>query len=148
MDDKQSFVATDFNKLDAKKKKFCEAFIATGVIKQAAEAAGFIGRNASQVGTKYMKDKECQSYICYLQSLNTKQAIADASEIQATLSSMLRGEIDDSIVTPRGDVVKARIHSRERIKAADVLAAIQGLKTDNVHLMADKVINISDDLTK
>ena len=136
----------DINSLTHKQKAFCESFAATNQLQQSAIDAGYSPKSAATAASNLLKHPRVSRYVRYLQSKVVTKKIADAQEIQELLTEMSRGNVTDELVTPRGDKVRAQIHTRERIKAADLLAAIQGIKTDNIHLKADQVVQFADDL--
>ena len=136
----------EINQLTMKQRSFCEFYQAIGNYRQAAISAGYSPNGVDSTVGKLKKMPLVDRYMRYLQSRIDKKKIADAQEIQELLTEMSRGNVQDELVTPRGDKVNAKIHTRERIKAADLLAAIQGIKTDNIHLKADQVVQFADDL--
>ena len=136
----------DINSLTLKQRSYCEHLVSCGSYRQAAILAGYKETGVDLAVKRLRKSDLVSRYVQYLQHKKSHKAIADAQELQELLTEMSRGNVQDELVTPRGDKVRAQIHTRERIKAADLLAAIQGIKTDNIHLKADQVVQFADDL--
>ena len=75
-------------------------------------------------------------------------SLASAKDVQDTLAAIMQGDVYDEILGNDDEIHLVKVHTRERIKASDVLASIQGIKNDTLHLKADQAVKIIDNLDK
>lgn len=130
-------------KLTEQQRLFAEGVAKHGELKRAAEEAGFAHPNV--IGSRLAQKPHVAAEIerlriktqtrlnCEL-TRRDERTIADAIELQEYLSKVIRGEIDDSGLSLSGDAVRMPAKVRDRTKAAEVLARIQGLMTERREL--------------
>ena len=125
-------------KLLPKHKLFAEKYVKGISAVQAAIEAGYSENYANAQSTKLLQKKGIREYIALLQEEIKNENIADAREIQEFLTKQMRGEDDEECVVVEGvgdgcseaRVVTKKITPRDKAKAAEILAKINGLFTD------------------
>ena len=143
-------------KLTEKQKRFCDYFIETGNITEAAIKAGYSKKTAYAIGQENLKKPILKAYIDEkLEEMQSKR-IADATEVMELLTQALRGEIKEEIVVVEniGDymseakTIDKQIGAKDRIKAAELLGKRYGLYTDKVNITGTVPVMIvgEDDL--
>lgn len=124
-------------KLTSKQERFCFEYAASGNATQAYKAAGYSVKNDRVAGVeahKLLKNPKVQGRITELAAEMADAKIANAREIQETLTSILRGEIQEEVVVVEGcgdgisqaSTVGKAPNLKDRIKAGEVLAKMQG----------------------
>lgn len=95
-----------------KQDKFIDEFIATGNASEAARRAGYSPKTANVIGSENLTklNNQIQSRLEELES----ERIADAQEVLERLTSILRGEETDYVVTP-SDAAKEAVFCRKII---------------------------------
>lgn len=110
-------------------RKFAEGLVAHGSATRAATEAGY--KHPNVVCTRLAANPKVKAEVERLRSKlvakRDKKTIADAEELQAFLTSIVRGEVKDYDLTLSGDVEEMAPKLETRRKAAMDLARIQGL---------------------
>ena len=143
-------------KLTEKQKRFCDYYIESGNISEAAIKAGYSKKTAYAIGQENLKKPVLKKYIeARLEKMQSKR-IADATEIMEHLSSSMRGEIKEEVVVTEGigdsaseaRIIEKQISAKDRLKAAELLGKRYSLFTEklNVSEAAPVVIVGEDDL--
>ena len=143
-------------KLTEKQKRFCDYFIETGSITDAAIKAGYSKKTAYAIGQENLKKPILKAYIDEkLEEMQSKR-IADATEVMELLTQALRGEITEEVVVVEGSgdgyseakTIDKQIGAKDRIKAAELLGKRYGLYTDKVNITGTVPVMIvgEDDL--
>jgi phage terminase small subunit len=70
---------------------------------------------------------QCIAYREWLGQAGRDKQIADANEVLATLTRVLREEGFDEHVTPGGDIIIKKNDTKDQLKAAELLAKAYGL---------------------
>lgn len=125
--------------------KFCQEYIKTSNGSLSATEAGYSKQSCGSIANRLLKQEYIRVYIAALQDVIRNEAIADATEIQRLLTAIGRGKTTDETLDINGDVKTLQTNTREQIKALDVLASIQGLKNDTLHLKHESRIKFVDD---
>lgn len=125
-----------------KQKKFADEYLKTGNIYQSAIAAGY-SHNYAKGNGKYLLDNErVKAYIEErLKEIDSKM-IAEQKEVLEYLTSVLRGEEKDEVLTNVGDVVEVKVNNKDRIKAAELFGKFYGTWTEKVDLSVNKPVVI------
>lgn len=128
-------------KLTDKQKRFCEEYIVDCNATQAAIRAGYSKNSVRQIGTENLSKPSIRKYIDELQAQVKQTApdkIADASEIEQYLTSVMRGEQREQTLKWVGEgaqtITDIDVSAKDRLKAAELLGKRYGLFTDNVKL--------------
>lgn len=122
--------------LTEKQRRWCEEYLKDGNAAQAAIRAGYSAKSAKQIGTENLAKPSLTAYreeLMHQARKDTKSAIADADEVLAFFTSMMRGEVMSQEMVTDGmspahleDVPPSQ---QSRIKAATELAKRWGLNT-------------------
>lgn len=124
---------------------FAEAYMRSGNARKSALEAGYSDDTATAQGSRLARHVGICMYMKEIRRKAESEAIADARQIQMMLTAIAKGEILDPIVDAHGDEHMLASHSRERVKALEVLARVQGLMTDNMHLSLDSKVQFVDE---
>lgn len=149
-------VGGEWMKLTEKQKRFCDYFIETGNITEAATKAGYSKKTAYAIGQENLKKPMLKTYIDEkLEEMQGKR-IASATEVMELLTQALRGEIKEEVVVVEGSgdgyseakTIDKQIGAKDRIKAAELLGKRYGLYTDKVNITGTVPVMIvgEDDL--
>ena len=92
------------------------------------------------------KFETVQAYIVELLQRASDDAVADAHEVLASLTAILRGETDDQVVVTEGQgegysqarIIEKRGSEKDRLKAAELLAKYHQLLIPKVQIEAEK----------
>ncbi|MGN1318413.1 MAG: terminase small subunit [Lachnospirales bacterium] len=144
-------------KLTAKQKRFCEEYIIDCNATQAAIRAGYSELSARQMGTENLSKPSIREYISELQ-MRVKQTapdkIADASEIEQYLTSVMRGEQQEQTLKWIGEgaqtITDIDVSAKDRLKAAELLGKRYNLFTDTLKVdgVAQVIFSGESDLSE
>lgn len=116
-------------RLTSMQEAFCR-HLTTGMTgAEAARAAGYAPKYANRQASQLLQQPHIQAEIERLNALLEDEAIADATEVQKFLTSVMRGEITEQLLTREGFLVDARATAKDRIRAAELLGRAQGMFT-------------------
>ncbi|AYH41308.1 terminase [Christensenella minuta] len=152
-------------KLTPRQKAFAEFYIQLGNATEAAKRAGYSEKTANRIGAENLTKPVIREYVDKVQSEISSSRIADAREVQETLTRILRREETESVVivckTRKSSYDKAGKRKTEeketpeivRIpakisdvnKAAELLGKVHGLYTDKVDLSGGVDLRIQVD---
>ena len=127
-------------KLSEKQKRFIDFYIQTGNASEAARQAGYSAKIANRIGTENLSKPVIKNAIdARLKELESKR-IAKTDEVLKYLTSVMRGEGTDTVVVTVGtgkgysesEKVTVPLSTRDRLKAAEHLAKINGMFEDKV----------------
>lgn len=106
---------------------FCLNYAKSGNATQSAIEAGYSEKSAYSVGQRLLKNAEVQSYLRTLAEENASEKIADAQEMQETLTSIIRQEMyeENIVVEGCGDGISEAVIKKKKSSHKDVLKAIE-----------------------
>lgn len=141
-------------KLNIKQKAFADFFIETGNAYQSALKAGYSENYAKGNVIKLLENESVKQYIDEKLKEIESERIARAEEVLAFLSSSLRGEVLEEVVTTESDgaggikplILKKQLSAKDRIKAAELLGKRYALFTEKVDLEGNVGVTIIDDI--
>ena len=142
-------------KLTEKQRRFCEEYLKDGNATQAAIRAGYKKENAFQTGAENLKKPKVLAYkeeLMRQAGKDSKSAIADAEEVLAFYTAMMRGEVKSQELVIDGmspaHLEEVPPSQQTRLKAATELAKRWGLNVNtlNVEQNIPVVITGGDDL--
>lgn len=81
--------------LTPKQKAFADYYIQTGNATEAARKAGYSEQTARQIGTENLSKPSISAYIAERLKPTEKKRIADADEVIAFYTAVMRGEVKD-----------------------------------------------------
>ena len=109
--------------LNVRQRLFAEAYIKLGIAGQAAEEAGYSSKTADTTGSRLLKNAEVKEYIRARLREQHRDIQADADEVMAFLSRVMRGEISDQfgLDASLADRINAAKELNKRFAAADMI---------------------------
>ena len=143
-------------KLTIKQKAFANFYIELGNATEAYIKAGYKAskREIAEVeGCKLLRNPKVETYLKDREKQIEDDSIAKAKEVLAFLSSSLRGEVVEEVVTTetvdgmiKPVILKKQISAKDRIKAAELLGKRYALFTEKVDLEGNIGVTIIDDI--
>jgi len=121
-------------------KRFCEEYLISGIAAAAYRAAGYAPNNADTKGSRLLQNEKIKAYLASRLEAIADAKIAKADEVLRFLTTAMRGELTDEVLTfYYGKPITGikQVDARERIKAAALLARRYRL-LDNPDLDTDK----------
>ncbi len=140
-------------KLNVKQKAFADYYIETGNAYQSAIKAGYSENYAKGNVIKLLENESVKSYIQEKMKEIESERIAKAEEVLAFLSSSLRGEVLEEVISTetidgmiKPVILKKQLSAKDRIKAAELLGKRYALFTEKVDLEGNVGVTIIDDI--
>lgn len=144
--------------LRPKQEKFCQEFIKCGnaseAYRQSYNTEKMKTETINRKAKELMDNGKITARIAELNEEIKNDNIADAIEIQETLTRLLRGEISEECVTvesvgvgySEAKIIEKQVTPKDRIKAGEILAKIRGyFELDNKQKQAPLTINFKRD---
>ena len=140
------------NKLTPKQEKFCREFIKCGnaseAYKRAYDCKNMKPETINVKACELLKNGNITVRIKELDEQKLNNNIADAQEIQETLTKLLRGQEVEQVpmMSDTGLVMAEKIVTpKDRIKAGETLAKMRGyfdlkIKIENVPIINDDIV--------
>lgn len=123
--------------MNERQTRFVDAYIQTGNATEAARRAGYSKRVANRIGAENMSKPAIRREIDRrLEELKTSRT-ADTQEILEHLSSVVRGELSEEIVTNSGKLLTVKVPERDRLKAAELLLKVSGAFREKIDVKVD-----------
>ena len=121
--------------MNERQRRFVDAYIQTANATEAARRAGYKSPNvtAAKLLVKSSIRTEINRRLNELKTAST----ADTKEILEHLTSVLRGELSEEIVTNSGKLMTVKVSERDRLKAAEMLLKVNGAFRDRVDVKVD-----------
>lgn len=140
--------------LNPRQQAFVDAYCQCPNITQAAIKAGYAARSAKSTGSALMTNPNVQKAIATRMRELQDKSIADTKEILAYMTSVMRGEQTDMVVMNIGkgngitaaEKVNTKVAEKERLKAAEMLAKVNGLFRQELEISGALPIVICDDI--
>lgn len=104
--------------LTAKQRKFADNYIKLGNAKQAAIKAGYSPKTAKVIGNENLTKPNLKAYIDERLNELSNSKIATAEEILEYLTSVVRGEQVEDVVTNKGIFHDVPVGAKDRLTAA------------------------------
>ena len=140
-------------KLNVKQKAFADYYIETGNAYQSAIKAGYSENYSKGNIIKLLENESVKAYIDERMKQIESDRIAKAEEVLAFLSSSLRGEVLEEVITTetvegmvKPVILKKQLSAKDRIKAAELLGKRYALFTEKVDLEGNVGVTIIDDI--
>lgn len=134
------------HKLTVKQQKFCDEYIKSGNATEAALKAGYRSRTAYSIGNENLKKPELKKYIEEKIKEIESTKLATAQETLEYLTSVMRGEQTETVVTAKGLYKNVEVSAKDRITAAKEL--LKRYPVDPLSKMQLRKINAEADLTE
>ncbi len=118
-----------------KQRRFCIEYAACGNSAEAARRAGYSQRTARTIGADNLTKADVQNYLAEIAEKVQSEKIANITEMQEKLTSIIRQELDEEVIVVEGcgdgvseAATKTKKASLKDItKAIEVLARMQGV---------------------
>lgn len=123
--------------LNDMQQRFCMEYAKTANAKQSAISAGYSHKTAKQQGSRLLSNVDVKKRIKEISDDIASSRIAEATEIQETLTSILRGEKKEKkvLVNAIGKLEEYEISNQaNQIKSAELLAKMQGVFSGRIDL--------------
>ena len=134
------------HKLTVKQQKFCDEYIRSGNATVAALKAGYRRRTAYSIGNENLKKPELKKYIEEKIKEIESAKLATAKETLEYLTSVMRGEQTETVVTAKGLYKNVEVSAKDRITAAKEL--LKRYPVDPLSKMQLRKINAEANLTE
>lgn len=126
---------TNEDGLNPCQKAFVDAYCLCPNASQAAIKAGYSVKTAGSQGNRLLKNEKVRKAIDTRMKAMQDKSIADTKEILKYITSVMRGEQSDIVVMNIGkgngvttaEKVSTKVAEKERLKAAEMLAKVNGL---------------------
>lgn len=132
-----------------KQKRFADEYLIDLNATQAAIRAGYSEKTANRIASENLSKLDIQEYIEEQLKQLHNSSMADAQEVIAYLTSVLRGKSKSSVVvgTPIGvQEISKTPDEKERLKAAELLGKYYALFTDRTQVEGIAQVQIIDDI--
>ena len=134
------------HKLTVKQQKFCDEYIRSGNATEAALKAGYRSQTAYSIGNENLKKPELKKYIEEKIKEIESAKLATAQETLEYLTSVMRGEQTETVVTAKGLYRNVEVSAKDRISAAKEL--LKRYPIDPLTKVQLRKINAEADLTE
>ena len=115
--------------LNPKQERFCLEYGASSNATDAYRIAygAKDETTAASCGSKLLRSAKIQARLQELAAEMASRKIAQSTELQERLTSIIRGETTEEVILPSGDRVQRRVAIKDVLKAIELLCRIQGL---------------------
>lgn len=124
--------------MNARQKRFADEYLIDLNATQAAIRAGYSPKTAQVQGARLLANVMVSAYIREQLDKMHNQRTADAQEIIEYLTSIMRGEMTETVLKLSGDgvqtPVEVAVSAKDRIRAAELLGKRFGLFNEKVNL--------------
>ena len=117
--------------------RFVDYYIQTGNASEAARRAGYSVKTAYSIGEENLRKPEIRRALERRLKELESQRIAETKEVLEHLTSVLRGELTEEIVTPSGKKISTAIRETDKLRAAEMLLKVAGEFRDKVDVKVD-----------
>jgi phage terminase small subunit len=138
--------------LTPRQEKFCLEYAKCGNATEAAIAAGYAEKYAGQNADKLLKNTKIQDRLEELRKQLESEQIADITEMQMTLTAIIRQQMEEEIplVVNTGDfasevqIVKKKPSVKDVVNAINSLGRMQGAFLDKLSVEVEPVVIVND----
>lgn len=123
--------------MNERQKRFVDFYIQTGNASEAARMAGYSEHVANRIGAENLSKPVIRAEIDRRLGELKTQRTADTQEILEHLTSVVRGELTEEVVTNSGKKITAKVNQRDRLKAAEMLLKVNGAFREQVDVKVD-----------
>jgi len=136
--------------LSDRQRAFADCLLACGIAEQAAIEAGYSAKYARGNAHKLVANSCIAKYLAERRAQIDAENIAGIQEINEFWSRVLRGEEKDEqvIYNPRTggvEIVGVGVSMRDRLKASEMRARVEGIFTDKLDISGNVTVVIDDD---
>lgn len=98
-----------------RQKAFADYYLACGNAAEAARKAGYSEKTADRTGSEYLRKPEIAAYIQKRLADMERRRVADADEVMAFFTSVMRGDLKDARGRRQSVPVKERLRAGEAL---------------------------------
>lgn len=120
--------------MSEREELFCIYWVESLNGSQSAIRAGYKERTARITASKLLTKTNIKKRIDELMQERKRKEIASVDEVLTFLSSVLRGELDEEVVTQSGKKMLKKTSIKDRLKASELLGKRYALFTDKTEL--------------
>ena len=132
--------------MNEQQKRFCDEFLANGGNATQAYKKVYPGTKNDNVAAvnanRLLRNAKVQKYLdehsTSLEEHNSK--IATAEELQEFVTSVIRGDLREIVVSASGKKVEAPAGVKDRLKAVDMMARMKGMYRDKVDVSIAPIV--------
>lgn len=123
--------------MNERQQRFVDFYIKTGNASEAARLAGYSKRIANRIGTENLSKPVIKKAIEKRLKEMESQRVAEAQEVLEHLTSVVRGEMTEEVVTQSGKKFVVTVGERDKLKAAEMLLKVHGAFKDKLDVKVD-----------
>lgn len=120
-----------------KQSRFVDHYLQSGNASEAARQAGYSERTAYSIGSENLRKPEVSAAIEERLKSMASERIAETQEVLEHLTSVLRGEVTETVVTNSGKSFVVPVSEKDRIKAGEMILKVAGAFKDKVDVKVD-----------
>lgn len=138
-------------KLNPRHERFCVEYSKTGNAAAAYQSAVFKSKSresAQANSSRLLADEKIQARLRELAEELKSESIADVEELQVGLTKIFRGEVTQTQMTPKGEIMELPVSVKDRLKAAEILCKTFGafLNRQELAISENVPVVIIDDI--
>lgn len=124
-------------KLTERQRRFVDYYIQTGNASEAARRAGYSVKTAYSIGEENLRKPEIRQAVERRLKELESHRIAETKEVLEHLTSVLRGEQTEEIVTPTGKKISTAVREMDKLRAAEYLLRVNGAFKEKLDVKVD-----------
>ena len=142
--------------LNGRQAMFVDYYVQSGNATESAKKAGYSERSAMAIGCELLRNAKIQAAINARPAQLESERIAKDKEVLEYMTAVMRGETEEEVVVnvgtgkgfSRAEKINAKVGAKERLKAAEMLAKVNGMFIGKTELeISGKIpVVIQDDL--
>ena len=131
--------------LSPRQRAFCDEYLIDLNATQAAIRAGYSKRSAGKIGAENLARPHVQEYLRERMAQKESELIATQDEVLKFLTAVMRGKVDETMLTNKGEPIEIPSDTSDRIRAAELIGKRYGTWTDKVDVDADTQLTVHID---
>lgn len=120
-----------------RQNRFVDYYLQSGNATDAAKQAGYSSKTARFIGSENLTKPNISAAIDERLKSMASERIADTEEVLSHLTSVLRGEVTETVVTNSGKSFVVPVSEKDRIKAGEMILKVNGAFKDKVDVKVD-----------
>ena len=120
--------------MNERQSRFVDHYIATANASEAARKAGYSERTARVIGQENLTKPAVKAAIKERLKEMESERVATTQEALEHLTAVLRGEVQETIVTPSGKKFVVPVRESDRLRAAENLLKVFGAYKDKMEV--------------
>lgn len=123
--------------MNERQKRFVDFYISTANASEAARRAGYSKHTANRIGEKLLTKVDIRAEIeRRLESFRSQQ-IVDTQEVLEHLTAVIRGQVNEVVVSASGKRFEVPVSERDRLKACDFILKVNGAYKERLEVKLD-----------